>query len=194
MNIPRVYTGLLLGTLLSSMNVVWAETSLNANARFMAPRVSSLHNVLLEASIDHNIQASWDGTITKSIVIDDQTRYIGGNLLQENQNDQTHKVWPTMKFPFTLSKQWGKIQPVLNIKQLQGIVVNDSASPVIIQLNGYKIAYLIQNGENIQIRIPAGIINRNGQNILQIRAGYHLKDLNTIVYDRVELNGLIMTF
>lgn len=129
MNIHRYFVCLALGTLILSSNPTWADTVLEAKALFNTTRISTLHQILWKESIDHNIRPTWDGTIVKTVMIDDQVRYIGGNNLSEVRDGQVHKIWPTLKFPFTLTKQWGKIQPVLVIGSLKGLNLEQGQKP-----------------------------------------------------------------
>jgi hypothetical protein len=66
------------------------------------------------------------------------------------------------------------------------------SSPIVIKVNGQKLAYISKNGEHQRIPIPKQNLNANGLNLLEIEAGYHVPNGTRVDYDDLELMNLIL--
>lgn len=137
----------------------------------------------------------------RTIIIDNRVRYLGMSLPDEATTQS--RITPTLKFPFTVTNRSKGQQATLTIGYIEGINTREAhrlgqsnkdyiSSPVVIKLNGQKVHYLSTNGQDIRIRIPAYLINKNGVNILQIESGYYFPARNEVAYDLIRLKDLAL--
>ncbi|MDH4379399.1 MAG: hypothetical protein QE263_05800 [Vampirovibrionales bacterium] len=136
-------------------------------------------------------------TVASHIQLDDEARTIGGQL----SDGDAAKLRPAQKYLFELPKVVNNKTVWLSIGKLNGIHTPQAhtlgqtsddhiSSPLAIKLNGKTIQYVYVNGDNLHIRIPKSLLNKEGYNALQLQAGYYYSAPNTIAYDRVSFENV----
>ncbi len=137
------------------------------------------------------------------VVVMQNHRVLGGEV---DMSRSANKRLPAEKFPFTLNfKNKANIRPVLTIGSISGIntpeahkrgqaSANHISSPVVIKVNGIRVQYVYENGQNIKLAIPPHVFRKEGFNTIQVEAGYYFPEDNRIAYDEIHLDNIGLDF
>ncbi len=141
------------------------------------------------------------------LIIDDGLHHLGDNNYSPYSaaagQFRKQAVGPVLVRRFRLNGMQPGPRPVLQVGVVMGLDTlqahmagqsnaNAASSPVIVRLNGHDIAYITVNGLRQQIPVPPGLLRPHGDNLLEVKTGYHLPDGVRIDYDDMELMNLIL--
>jgi hypothetical protein len=141
------------------------------------------------------------------LVLDDRLRHLGDGSFSPHSSGASafRKAadGPAIRIPFSTGGLALSNAPYLQVGSIIGVDtrmahhlsgnnIGVSATPLLIKLNGTTIAQVQVNGDNQKIQLPRRALNPNGNDTLEIEAGYQITSDGRLDYDDMELMHIVV--